>query len=177
MTPSDADSTNSPPPSSELRQTANRLVREIATLYQSPPSLKTPEDVKLWTTAWIEAVIDETKDAELLMRSWTEFKRTYDKPWWPTPGMLCHTIRKWRADHKEAPPRPRSLPAPDYRDRQPFTSEQLTRWQQAMTDAELLPPLLRNVCMSLGRTIYESHNREPVAERWRPGAMRAEAGQ
>lgn len=67
--------------------------------------------MKLFT----EALLAETKDADELRAGWIEFKRTYDRAFWPVPGIVCKAIRERRSEtrayqHSHRP----MIAAPDY---------------------------------------------------------------
>lgn len=66
--------------------------------YQSPQSVSSVDGGKAWIASFTETILAESHNAAEILSAWVQFKRTYDKAFWPAPGMVCKAIRESRAE-------------------------------------------------------------------------------
>jgi hypothetical protein len=88
----------SSPPTAELKTAMDHVIRELCLYYQPPNTVEGGDATKAWITGFVETVIQESNNPAEILSAWVQFKRTYDRSFWPDPGKFCKAIREYRAE-------------------------------------------------------------------------------
>jgi hypothetical protein len=91
------------------------ILTEMITLYRAPSQVQNAEQGAVFQTAIIETLAQFNPTEPELRRIWTEFKKTWTKTTWPTPGDLCQALSKHRRDNGHKFPRPSGPPVEEDR--------------------------------------------------------------
>jgi hypothetical protein len=101
--------------------------------------VKTLDDSKTWLLSWMQAVLAESRDGALLDRAWIEFRRTYEKPYWPAPGLFCAKVRDLRSeDQRYHRTTAKRLPEPDYHKPELVSQKTRNATLKALAEADVM---------------------------------------
>ena len=138
--PSETYSPNSTEPQPG-RLAMDQIVQELQLLYQPPKAVQEAGEIRGWLVAWVETILAESREPDELRAGWIEFKRTYERQFWPAPGIVCQVIRSQRAERQryQAPASAsRRIAAPDYHRPEIVTTEARNATLKALAEADYM---------------------------------------
>lgn len=144
-----------------------RIVNEVMVAYQSPPSVNSVDGGKVWIASFTETVLAESHNAAEILSAWVQFKRSYDRAFWPVPGQFCKTIRELRAEasqyRRHAGP---MLNPPDYHKPELVSETTRNRTLTALAQADVMGGALGKMLTKLGLSIIERNGPPRPDVRW-----------
>ncbi|MGH6931894.1 MAG: hypothetical protein ACREEE_05605 [Dongiaceae bacterium] len=138
---------------------------EMRVLWPPPKTVKTAADAEIYLAAWMQTILDESKDADEIRAGWRDLRRLHKFACWPTAGEVCERIRQLRRDYRGPPPAGKALPPPDYVN-EVWTPAQWKRHLEAMKEARAIKGRYGTMLVKLGEAMMARQERN--AERRAP---------
>jgi len=125
--------------------------------YQSPPSVTSVNAGKIWIAGFTETVLAESSSAAEILSAWVQFKRTYERAFWPAPGLFCKAIREFRAEAAQYRhiSEMNHLAPPDYHKPELVSETTRDATLKALAEADIMGGPLGKVFVKLGLSIID----------------------